>query len=147
MSQHYLETSFWNDTDTNGEHANVSDDEGIGSDDSVDQNDHHHQCTCDTGTRTKVTQTVKSDSLSVTKFLKVLKQSVRRDPRVLTPGGDNSVKSHHQDHQPNVFGVDLAQHLTSSRSSVPDVVREDVRLYLLPFCFISHPVMIIIISC
>ena len=147
MSHQYLETSFWNDDHNNGgDLVNFSDDEGIGSDDSVDQND-HSQCTCDSkreGNNTKMTQTVKSESLSVTKFLKVLKQSVRRDPR---SSGDISVKSHRHHHQPpaEVFGVDLVQHLTSSRSSVPGVVREDVRLY--HFVFISHPMMIILISC
>ena len=97
----YLETSFWND-DTEHE----SDDEGIGSDNSVDHvsdSGHGHQ-------KTPVKQ-----SLSVTKFLRVLKASVRRDPRL---------DRDHDSHETGaVFGLDLYQHLSTTSDTVPNVVR------------------------
>ena len=114
-ARQYLETSFWND-----EINNESDDEGIGSDDSVDHGEQHgeQQCNCKAGrpvpaTREMSQQTVKS-SLSVTKFLRVLKQSVTRDPGVRPP----LVQSTSQ-----VFGLELAAHLSACRASVPHVVR------------------------
>ena len=112
-SRQYLETSFWNEETTE------SDDEGIGSDESVDQAD--GQCNCGVGqpvpaTREMSQQTVKS-SLSVTKFLRVLKQSVTRDSGLRSPAQAPSL----------VFGLDLATHLSACRASVPDVVRR-VRL-------------------
>ena len=111
----YLETSFWNEEITND-----SDDEGIGSDESVDQAE--NQCNCSAKQpvpRTReMSQQTKESSLSVTKFLRVLKQSVKRD----TGRRSAVVQS-----PTTVFGVDLASHLSQSRSSVPDVVRR-VRL-------------------
>ena len=95
----YLETSFWNDDD------HESDDEGIGSDNSADQ-------ASDNGHKSPVKQ-----SLSVTKFLRVLKASVRRDPRLGDNVGD-------QERRPGaVFGVYLSQHLSTTGDNVPNVVR------------------------
>ena len=113
----YLETSFWN------EHPPTeSDDEGIGSDESVDQADHLHQCHCSSqqpGPRTReMSQQTKEPGLSVTKFLRVLKQSVKRD---------TGLRSAVVQSPTVVFGLELSSHLTACRTSVPDVVRR-VRL-------------------
>ena len=106
----YLETSFWTE-DT----SHDSDDEGIGSDESVDQADHQCNCSAKPVARTReMSQQTKESSLSVTKFLRVLKQSVKRDTGLRSP----SVQS-----PTVVFGLDLASHLSASKTSVPDVVR------------------------
>ena len=113
----YLETSFWNE-----QAPNESDDEGIGSDESVDQADHLHQCHCSSqqpGPRTReMSQQTKEPGLSVTKFLRVLKQSVKRD---------TGLRSAIVQSPTLVFGLDLSDHLAACRTSVPDVVRR-VRL-------------------
>ena len=113
----YLETSFWNE-----QAPNESDDEGIGSDESVDQADHHQQCHCSSqqpAPRTReMSQQTKEPGLSVTKFLRVLKQSVKRD---------TGLRSAIVQSPTVVFGLDLASHLAACRTSVPDVVRR-VRL-------------------
>ena len=113
----YLETSFWNE-----QAPNESDDEGIGSDESVDQADHHQQCHCSSqqpAPRTReMSQQTKEPGLSVTKFLRVLKQSVKRD---------TGLRSATVQSPTLVFGLDLSSHLAACRSSVPDVVRR-VRL-------------------
>ena len=112
-SRQYLETSFWNE-----QPPNESDDEGIGSDESVDQADHHQQCHCSSqqpAPRTReMSQQTKEPGLSVTKFLRVLKQSVKRDTGLRS----NLVQS-----PTVVFGLELASHLAACRTSVPDVVR------------------------
>ena len=112
MSQ-YLETSFWNDDDDH-----ESDDEGIGSDNSVDhQSDSPCNCPGDTGDN--VVKTPVKQSLSVTKFLRVLKASVRRDPRQVISGDQLCSGA--------VFGVDLSQHLASPGHTAGDNVPEVVR--------------------
>ena len=115
----YLETSFWNEQAPN---ETESDDEGIGSDESVDQADHHHQCHCSSqqpAPRTReMSQQTKEPGLSVTKFLRVLKQSVKRD---------TGLRSAIVQSPTVVFGLELSSHLTACRTSVPDVVRR-VRL-------------------
>ena len=60
--------------------------------------------------------------VGVTKFLKVLKQSVRRDhhPSV---GDKASPRTPRQLLSNLVFGSDLRQHLSASQRSVPNVVR------------------------
>ena len=117
-SRAYLETSFWT------EDVTESDDEGIGSDDSVtsDQRPPGAQCICDHGNVTKQQTSAVKTPLRVTKFLKVLKQSVRRDhhPNV----GDKTSSPRSPRLLSNlVFGSDLGQHLSSSQKSVPNVVR------------------------
>ena len=109
----YLETSFW------AEESTESDDEGIGSDDSVTSDMRGRQCSCDHGDKQ---QTQAKTPLRVTKFLKVLKQSVRRDhhPSV---GDKASPRDPRQLLNNLVFGSDLGQHLSSSQKSVPNVVR------------------------
>ena len=120
-SPSYLETSFWNEQPPN----ESDDDEGIGSDESVDQADPHHQCHCSSQqpaprTREMSQQTKEPglSTLSVTKFLRVLKQSVKRD---------TGLRSAIVQSPTVVFGLDLTSHLTACRTSVPDVVRR-VRL-------------------
>lgn len=107
----YLETSFWNE-----QAPNESDDEGIGSDESVDQAD--HQCHCSShhpAPRTReMSQQTKEPGLSVTKFLRVLKQSVKRDPGLRSATVQSPTV---------VFGLELSSHLAACRTSVPDVVR------------------------
>ena len=117
-SRQYLETSFWNEQPPN----ESDDDEGIGSDESVDQADHHNQCHCTShqpAPRTReMSQQTKEPGLSVTKFLRVLKQSVKRD---------TGLRSAIVQSPTLVFGLDLSDHLAACRTSVPDVVRR-VRL-------------------
>ena len=114
-SRQYLETSFWDE-----QPPNESDDEGIGSDESVDQADQQCQCSShQPAPRTReMSQQTKEPGLSVTKFLRVLKQSVRRD---------TGLRSATVQSPTVVFGLELASHLAACRTSVPDVVRR-VRL-------------------
>ena len=116
-SRAYLETSFW------AEDVTESDDEGIGSDDSVtsDQRPPGAQCSCDHANVKQQAPAVKTP-LRVTQFLKVLKQSVRRDhhPNV---GDKASPRTPRQLLSNLVFGSDLGQHLSASQKSVPNVVR------------------------
>ena len=111
--QEYLETSFWNESD-NGED---SDDEGIGSDESMDQND---QCSCindntnndqnDEPKESKLSIKQTKDPLRVTKFLRVLKQS-------MVPNTSSSFST-----SSRVFGVDLSSHLEIFNTDIPQVV-------------------------
>ena len=115
--QEYLETSFWNEESENSED---SDDEGIGSDESMDQN---YQCSCakDEGSdntnndkknepkesKPSIKQT--KDPLRVTKFLRVLKQS-------MVPNTSSSLSTS------RVFGVDLSSHLDTCKINIPHIV-------------------------
>ena len=118
----YLETSFWAE-------ESVSDDEGIGSDDSVTSDQRGatpgaRQCICDTRDQAGVTrQTQVKTPLRVTKFLKVLKQSVKRDHHPSNVGDKSSPRTSRQLLNNLVFGADLCQHLSTSQKSVPSVVR------------------------
>ena len=113
----YLETSFWAE-------ESVSDDEGIGSDDSVtsDQRGVGARCICDQARVTRQQSQVKTP-LRVTKFLKVLKQSVKRDHHPSNTGDKSSPRTSRQLLGNLVFGADLCQHLSASQKSVPNVVR------------------------
>ena len=118
----YLETSFWSeDAEAAEARDSLSDeDEGIGSDESVSG----------PGDKTAAAAASKRE-LSVTRFLRVLKQSVRRgpgpgQPRV-SPGGRRPAAASAPPSAASaaVFGVELAQHLAATGSSVPGVVREE----------------------
>jgi len=61
-----------------------------------------------------MSQQTKEPGLSVTKFLRVLKQSVKRD---------TGLRSAVVQSPTVVFGLELSSHLTACRTSVPDVVR------------------------
>ena len=113
----YLETSFWSE---DGEAAEARDslsdeDEGIDSDESV------------SGPGDKPAASKRE--LSVTRFLRVLKQSVRRGPgqQRVPPGGRRPAAASAPPSAASaaVFGVELAQHLAATGSSVPGVVREE----------------------
>ena len=118
----YLETSFWSeDAEAAEARDSLSDeDEGIGSDESV------------AGPGDKAAAAASKRELSVTRFLRVLKQSVRRghgpgqQPRV-PPGGRRPAAASAPPSAASaaVFGVELAQHLAATGSSVPGVVREE----------------------
>ena len=114
----YLETSFWAE-------ESVSDDEGIGSDDSVtsDQRGVGARCICDTQAGVTRQQSQVKTPLRVTKFLKVLKQSVKRDHHPSNAGDKSSPRTSRQLLNNLVFGADLCQHLSASQKSVPNVVR------------------------
>ena len=116
----YLETSFWAE-------ESVSDDEGIGSDDSVtsDQRGVGARCICDTRDQAVMVtrQTQVKTPLRVTKFLKVLKQSVKRDHHPNSVGDKSSPRTPRQLLNNLVFGAELCQHLSASQKSVPNVVR------------------------
>ena len=112
----YLETSFWDD----GSENENSDDEGIGSDESMDQTE---QCSCDTNKdNDKTNDNQKSelekskplinqskDPLRVTKFLRILKQSM--------VSNSSPVMARRR-----VFGEDLSSHLDSSKTLVPQIM-------------------------
>ena len=116
----YLETSFWSEDGEAAEaRGSLSDeDEGIGSDESV------------SGPGDKTAAASKRE-LSVTRFLRVLKQSVRRGPGPGQPrvpqGGRRPAAGSAPASASSaaVFGVELAQHLAATGSSVPGVVREE----------------------
>ena len=129
----YLETSFWAEESQ----ENVSDDEGIGSDDSVTSDQRGApgaRCICDPRDQALASRqhTQAKTPLRVTKFLKVLKQSVRRDHRdhrdhrehdPQVTGDKSSPRTPRQLLNNLVFGADLCQHLSASQKSVPNVVR------------------------
>ena len=117
----YLETSFWSeDAEAAEARGSLSDeDEGIGSDESV------------SGPGDKTAAAASKRELSVTRFLRVLKQSVRRGPgpgqQRVPPGGRRPAAASAPPSAASaaVFGVELAQHLAATGSSVPGVVREE----------------------
>ena len=115
----YLETSFWSeDAEAAEARGSLSDeDEGIGSDESV------------SGPGDKPAAAASKRELSVTRFLRVLKQSVRRGPgqQQVSPGGRRPAAASAPPSAASaaVFGVELAQHLAATGSSVPGVVREE----------------------
>ena len=98
-----------------------SDDEGIGSDESVSG----------PGDKTAAAAAASKRELSVTRFLRVLKQSVRRGPgpgqQRVPPEGRRPAAASAPPSAASaaVFGVELAQHLAATGSSVPGVVREE----------------------
>lgn len=107
----YLETSFWNEDSEDS-------DEGIGSDESMDQSD---QCSCvrdegsdntkndtNNGSKTSIKQT--KEPLSVTKFLKILKLS-------MVPNTSSFFSA-----PSRVFGIDLSIHLDSTKTNLPQIV-------------------------
>ena len=106
----YLETSFWTENSENEQ----SDDEGIGSDESMEKTE---PCLCDMNSdKTQSWQSYRSvkskslnnetkDPLRVTKFLRILKQSMI--PLKL---------------RNCVFGVDLSTHIATAKTAVPMVV-------------------------
>ena len=117
----YLETSFWSeDAEAAEARDSLSDeDEGIGSDESVSG----------PGDKTAAAAAASKRELSVTRFLRVLKQSVRRGPgqQRVPPGGRRPAAASAPPSAASaaVFGVELAQHLAATGSSVPGVVREE----------------------
>ena len=113
----YLETSFWteeSDDEENSDDEEKSDDVVIESDESTNKNE---QCLCAKNNdnaqhshnyeykKSKSLNSETKDPLRLTKFLRILKQSMM------------PVKS-----QRCVFGVDLSTHLAMANTAVPQVV-------------------------
>ena len=111
ISRTYLETSFWAEEKP----EEVSDDEGLGSDDSVTSGSDMRgaKCVCDNKQQVKT-------PLRVTKFLKVLRQSVKRGHH---NASDKSSPKSPRSFNSLVFGSDLCNHLSASQKIVPNVVR------------------------